>query len=181
MKTRIALLACIALASPLVFAAPSSTEELSDVDMQIVAHLHAVNQLEIALGKLAEKNGTPPVKSYGQMLVKDHTASDVKVTAFAKQHKLIPIPADASMSEADKTAMDAEKGKLAALKGTAFDQELLPMMVKAHDAELAKADANIKIANDPELKIMLEDIKPVLQKHAEQARSLEQPLRSSQR
>ena len=85
------------------------------------------------------------------------------------------------MSAAEKTDLDTEKGKLQTLKGTAFDQELLPMMVKAHDAELAKADANIKIASDPQLKTMLEELKPVLQKHADEARSLEQPMRSSQR
>jgi putative membrane protein len=175
------LVSSLAFAGPGANAPSASTEKLSDVDTQIVAHLHAVNQLEIELGKLAESNGTAKVKSFGQMLVKDHTASDTKLIAFAKQHKLSPIPADESMSAAEKTDLDTEKGKLQTLKGTAFDQELLPMMVKAHDAELAKADANIKIASDPQLKTMLEELKPVLQKHADEARSLEQPMRSSQR
>ena len=187
MKIRTLLFACIAAASPLALGAPNadsptlSTDKLSDVDAQIVAHLHAVDQLEIKLGKLAEQNGTAQVKTYGQMLVKDHTSLDAKVVAFAKKHKLTPIPADASLSAADKTEMDTEVGKLKTLKGTAFDQELLPMMQKAHDAELAKADANLAIANDAELKSMLEGAKPVLQKHADEARNLQQPVRSSQR
>jgi predicted outer membrane protein len=187
MKIRTLLFACIVAASPLALAGPStpapssSNNKLSDVDMQIVAHLHAVDQLEIELGTLAGQNGTAAVKAYGQMLVKDHTAFDAKITAFAKQHKLTPIPADESMSAAMKADMDTEKGKLKALKGSAFDQELMPMMAKAHDDELAKADANISIATDPALKTMLEGVKPVLQRHADQARSLEQPARSSQR
>jgi len=187
MKIRTLLFVCIAAAAPLALAAPTAntpsttTDKLSDVDMQIVAHLHAVDQLEIEMGKLAQQNGTAQVKTFGQMLVKDHTALDNKVMAFAKKHKLTPIPADASQSPAEKTDMDTQLGELKTLKGSAFDQKLLPMMEKAHDAELAKADANLAIANDADLKTMLEGVKPVLQKHADEARKLQQPVRSSQR
>jgi putative membrane protein len=173
----------IALGSTsLVAAEPinSDTAKLTELDAQVIAHLHAVDRLEIDLGKLAQANGTAPVKTYGQMLVKDHTAFDAKVVAFAKTHGVTTIPDDESMSAADKADMDTEKGKLEALKGAAFDQELLPMMASAHDKELTKADANIAVVTDRDLKTMLQALKPTLQKHADSARKLESPaVRSS--
>jgi putative membrane protein len=181
MKIRSLLFACALASSPLAVADRSATPssdsaKLSEVDTQIVAHLHAVDQLEIVLGKLAEQNGTAGVKNFGQMLVTDHTAFDVKLVAFAKQHGMPTIPADASQSAAGKTEMDAEKGKLAALHGVPFDHELLPMMAKAHDQELTKADANIAMVSDTELKSMLVTLKPTLQSHADEARRLQLPV-----
>jgi len=153
----------------------TSSAALSEIDAQVVAHLHAVDQLEIELGKLAQHNGTAPVKTYGQMLVKDHTAFDAKLVAFAKKHGVTSIPADESPSITEKNDLDAEKGKLETLHGSAFDQELLPMMAAAHDKEVVKANANIAVVSDGGLKMMLENVKPTLQKHADEARRLQAP------
>lgn len=181
MKIRSLLFACALASSPLAVADPNATPsgdtaKLSEVDTQVVAHLHAVDQLEIALGTLAEQNGTAGVKNFGQMLVTDHSAFDAKLAAFAKQHAMPTIPADASQSQAAKAEIDAEKGKLHALHGAAFDHEFLPMMAKAHDQELTKADANIALVSDGELKSMLLELKPMLQQHADEARRLQLPV-----
>src|SRR5262245_33402966 len=58
------------------------TAKLSDGDTKIVAHLHHVNKMEIDMGKLAEKNGTPTVKSYAMTLVTDHQSNDKDLTAL---------------------------------------------------------------------------------------------------
>jgi putative membrane protein len=186
MKLRTILFACALGTGSIALAGPTTTDtttdhaKLADVDAQVVAHLHAVDLLEIDLGKLAQKNGTAPVKQYGQMLVKDHTAFDAKLVAFANKHAMPTIPADDTQSPTDKTDMDAEKGKLATLRGTAFDQELLPMMKMAHDQELTKLDANAAMVADSDLKTMLVALKPTLQKHSDQAAKLQSPaLRSS--
>src|SRR5580704_12454122 len=129
MKLRTIMLASLLGTSSLALAGPTTTDtttdhaKLADLDAQVVAHLHAVDMVEIDLGKLAQKNGTAAVKQYGQMLVKDHTAFDAKLTAFAAKHGMPTIPADDTLTPAEKTAMDTEKGKLQALKGSAFDQE----------------------------------------------------------
>ena len=186
MKLRTMLFASVLTASSIALAGPTTTDptanhvKLTDMDAQVVAHLHAVDTLEIDLGKLAQKNGTAAVKQYGQMLVKDHTAFDTKLTAFANKHGMSTIPADDSQSPAEKTDMDTEKGKLQALKGSAFDQELLPMMKMAHDQEITKLDTNVSMVDDADLKSMLVALKPTLQKHSDQAAKLQTPaVRSS--
>ena len=46
------------------------------------------------------------------------------------------------------------------------------MMASDHDKELAKIDTAASAASEPELQTMLKSLKPVLQRHADQARDL---------
>lgn len=151
-------------------------------DVKIIAHLHHVNQMEIDLGKLAQKSGTAVVKSYGETLEKDHQSADKDLTAFAKQHKLAAIPADKPASDADRQEhkdMMQQMARLKMLKGAEFDRELLNMMVSGHDKELARIDVSISSASDTDLQNMLEAVKPVLQRHADQARDLQKGPQAS--
>jgi putative membrane protein len=62
--------------------------------------------------------------------------------------------------------------KLKTLKGADFDKAYLNMMVSGHDKELTKIDVEISSASDPDFKNLLQSVKPVLQRHADQARDL---------
>jgi putative membrane protein len=156
-------------------AAPA-TAKLAESDVKIVAHLHHVNQMEIDLGKAAQKSTNPAVKSYGDTLVKDHQANDKELTAFAKSRKLAVIPAAKPETDADKQdhkAMMEKVAKLKTLKGAEFDREFLSMMATDHDKELAKIDVAIGATTDTDLQSLLKATKPVLQRHADAARDLQ--------
>lgn len=150
--------------------------KLSDAELHIIGHVHHVNQMEIDMGRLAEKSGsTQAVKSYGQMLVKDHSQNDRDLTAFAKKHSA-KIPADVPQNEADKKEAQDTKDAMARLKnmkGADFDREFLTLMVDGHDKELAKIDTEVGQVDNSDLSTMLKDMKPVLQRHADQARDLQ--------
>jgi putative membrane protein len=156
--------------------------KLSEGDTKIVAHLHHVNQMEIDVGKAAQKSGTASVKSYASNLVTDHQMNDKDLTSFAKSHKLATIPADKPESDADKQdakEMTSKVAHLKTLKGADFDREFLNMMATDHDKELAKIDVSIGAATDPDLQSMLKSTKPVLQRHADQARDLQKNPQAS--
>ena len=191
MKIR-ALAIVAALALPGIAAADNTNEKttntapaagkLADSDVKIVAHLHHVNQMEIDLGKAAQKSTTPGVKAYGDTLVKDHTSNDKDLTTYAKAHKLAAIPADKPESEADQQEhkdMMAKVAELKKLKGSAFDTMFLDMMVSGHDKELAKIDASIGATTDTDLQALLKATKPVLQSHADRARDLQKSPQAS--
>ena len=151
-------------------------EKLSAAELQVMAHYRAVNQLEIDLGKAAKKDaGTQAVKSYGEMLVKDHTDGDKKLEAIAKQSGQ-KIPAAKPATEAEK-AQEAQTKKEAAalkkLKGADFDREYLRMMVDGHDKELAMIDSKMAEVKNPQLLDFLSALKPTLQHHADEARELQ--------
>ncbi len=153
-----------------------STAKLSDADMQILAHQHHVNQMEIDMGKLAQQKGTAAVKTYGQMLVKDHQQADKDAMALAKRHGSAMIPKETLATDAekqeDKDTM-TQAAHLKTLKGADFDKDFLTMMVAGHEKELAKIDVAMGQATDSDLKDALSNIKPVLQRHADQARDLQ--------
>ena len=55
-------------------------------DEQVVMRMHRTNQMEIRVAKLAQSHGASArVKSFASRLIRDHTASDAKVVALAKQ------------------------------------------------------------------------------------------------
>lgn len=149
--------------------------KLSDADVKVIAHLHHVNQMEITLAKDAQRQGTKTVKDYASTLITDHTAVDKDLTAFAKAHQLTTIPADKPTTDADRQDdkdMTQQMARLKTLKGADFDKAYLNMMVSGHDKELTKIDVAISSTSDPDLKSMLQNVKPVLQRHADQARDL---------
>jgi putative membrane protein len=155
---------------------PAKKEKLTTAELQVLAHYHAVNLMEIDLGKTAMKKATTPaVKAYGEMLVKDHSDSDKKMVAFAKQTKQI-IPAEKPATDAEKQEKADQKKQVAALKkmkGAEFEKTYLQMMVDGHDKELSKIDTKIGEVQNSELADMLRGKKPVLQHHADQARELQ--------
>lgn len=155
---------------------PAAKEKLADMDLQVLAHVHHVNQMEIDLGKMAQKSGsTQAVKAYGQMLERDHKSADKDLTAFARKQG-VTIPMDKPKDEADqKDAKDSKEAvaHLKTLKGNDFDTAFLQMMVQDHEKEIAKLDAAIGGIQNQDLATILKDIKPALQKHADQARDLQ--------
>jgi len=150
--------------------------KLSAGDVKIVAHLHHVNQMEIDLGKAAQKSGTAAVKSYSETLVADHQSADKDLTSLAKQHSLATIPADKPDTDAGKQEqkdMAKAVAHLKTLKGAEFDKGFLSMMVSDHEKEIAKIDLALAATTDADLQTFLKSVRPVLQRHADQARDLQ--------
>ena len=185
------ILCAVVLGLPLVAAAdpkatPPTTStpanpsaKLTELDTQMIAHQHAVNQQEIAMGKLAQANGSAAVKKYGATLVKDHTQGDKDITALAKKKGISTIPADTAMSESDKKDQADMTAKMKAEKGAKFDRDFVDMMSAAHDREITKIDADIAVVTDADLKAALQKVKPVLQSHSDTAKSLQKTVTSS--
>jgi putative membrane protein len=162
--------------------ATDKATKLTADETKVVAHMHHVNQMEIDMGKWAQKTGTANVKSYGETLVTDHTSADKDLTAFAKKHGVSSIPADKPVTDADRQDekdMTIGIAHLKTLKGADFDKEFLNMMATGHDKELAKIDTSIGAVTDPDLQAMLKTVKPVLQRHADQARDLQKSPQAS--
>ncbi len=152
-----------------------SDAKLSDAEIKTIAHLHHVNQMEITLAHEAQRQGTAKVKDYANMMITDHQQADKDLTAFAKAHHLTTIPADKPTTDAerqDDKDMTQAMAHLKTLKGADFDKAYLNMMVSGHDKELTRIDVAISSTSDPDLKSVLQNIKPMLQRHADQARDL---------
>jgi putative membrane protein len=138
--------------------------------------LHHINQLEIQLGNLAQQNAqSQDVKSYGEMLVRDHTTADQQLMSYARQrgHKLADTPKP--LNEVERKSMDAHRAameKLRVLKGQPFDADFLAHMVGDHDMALGKVMAGQQHFTDAAISPVLQQHAQVIARHRQQAHTL---------
>lgn len=125
---------------------------------------------EIEVGKLAQQKGTDEeVKSFGKMLVDDHTKSfeDLKTFSGKKQISL-PLVATEDGKEAyndlnKKTGLD-------------FDKKFADMMVDGHEKAIKNAEKVSKDAKDEEIRVWAANKIPTLTTHLEHAKKLKERL-----
>jgi putative membrane protein len=166
-----ALLLIGALSTP-VFA--DTKAKLSDDETHALQHVHHVNQMEIDLAKMASKNGTSAISKYTAEIIKDHSQADTEVSTLGKTKNVKVTTETDEDKQADKD-MKSSMDHLKSLKGKDFDKEYLSMMYDGHTKEVSKLDAAISSGSDADVKALLTKIKPVVQKHADDAKELNKP------
>jgi len=157
-------------------------KQLSDTDRQVLNTIHTANQNEIAMGKLAETRGTRAVKAYGATLIKDHQKADKDVLAIAKTHneQLTGNSMPTDPAEADQMKKDmATMNRLKTLEGVTFEQEFLTAMIDGHTRLLATIDKAVATTDNAKVKTLLNRMKPVVQRHADQAKALQAPRKQA--
>jgi putative membrane protein len=156
MKTIRSLGLCATFLMPAVALAAPSTAE-------VLGKLHHSDQHEIEMGKQAEKNGnTKAVKDYGKMLVKDHTAADKKGAALAKKEK-IDLTANTPPMANEMASIPA---------GADFDKKFAQAMLDDHKRDVAEMTKARDATDDADLKKLLTEVVPVLQKHLDTAQKI---------
>lgn len=123
---------------------------------------------EVALGKMAVQKGTSPaVKSFGQMMVDDHTRANNELAQVASR-KGVTLPTDVSAKQ------NAMADKLSKLSGAEFDKEYAKEMVSDHQEDVEEFQKQAQNGTDPDVKAFAEKTLPVLQKHLAAAKQLPQ-------
>ena len=151
--------------SVVLILAGSSTQALAKADTAFLTEAIQINLAEISVGDLAQKNGgSDDVKSFGKMLVDDHTASNTKATSLAQANGVTP---PTEPKAADKQKHD----ELAKLSGADFDREFAKAMVKGHEEAISKFEAASK--GDDDIAKFAQETLPTLQKHLKTAQKLE--------
>jgi len=116
--------------------ADSGLAALSDAQ-GFINDMTIANLAEVQLGKMAsEKGSNPDVKSFGQMMVKDHTQANDELKQVASRLKVQP-PAQVDQKHKDLS------DKLSKLSGAEFDREYINAMVMGHEEVLGKLRARV--------------------------------------
>jgi putative membrane protein len=149
------------------FAAITASDILND--------LHKTNQKEVHMGQLAQQKGaTDPMRNYGQMLATDHQDADQKVMELAKKESVTIKPAEKGMM--DKMEMKNLQSK----SGPQFDRDFAKMMVADHRKDIAKLkDAQKDTGLSQDVKDLIGQLLPKLQKHLDTAQSLTEQKQTS--
>ena len=142
----------------------SGSIAFAKTDKEFLSDVVQANLAEISVGELAVKNGkSEDVRSYGQMLVTDHSAANAKATALAIKHD-VTAPTE---PKADAKEMH---DKLAQLSGDAFDKEFAKDMVEGHKKVIKEFEEQANGSGD--VANFAKETLPTLQKHLETVQSL---------
>jgi putative membrane protein len=157
-------------------AAPTSgSGSLSDAN--IVYILDQANAADSARGRLAETKGTSAdVKSFGKLMVGEHHALRLQGQQLAKKLNVTPQAPAGDQSEAQAKA---ELDSLNAMpKGKAWDKAYIDYEVNYHQQVLQTATKALDAAQNQELKDLIKKAAPVIQKHLDRAKQIQQKLGS---
>ena len=149
-------------------AADKMSNDKKDVkpDAGFVVEAGQDGHAEVALGKLAQKNGSSAaVKEFGQRMVTDHSKAGAELGAIAKKLGMTPPDGPSDKHKAVYT-------KLAALTGDKFDSEYAQQMVNDHEKAVTLFQKEAKQGEAKELKDFAAKTLPALEEHLKMARAL---------
>ncbi|WP_263262781.1 DUF4142 domain-containing protein [Pseudomonas sp. RIT-PI-S] len=120
---------------------------------------------EVEAGKLAlEKSKSADVKTFAEMMIKDHQMANDKLKGIAATKKL-KVASDAEL-------MDKAKKMILDIRDESFDKSYANNQVKAHEATIEIFQKEIKDGEDADLKMFAKDTLPKLEAHLAAAKKL---------
>ncbi|HSU30430.1 MAG TPA: DUF4142 domain-containing protein [Bryobacteraceae bacterium] len=159
---------------------PNSTDQTMDSGSQKMAKSPDVafamkaaqgGMAEVQLGKLAaEKAGSPDVKSFGQMMVDDHSKANDQLKAVAeKQNITLPTTLNAK----DQSLYD----KLQGMSGADFDKTYVKAMVKDHQEDVKEFQKESQKGKNDQIKQFAATTLPVLQTHLDKIKQIQSSMK----
>jgi putative membrane protein len=159
---RMTLFAGATLAAALAFAPAGFAQDKGS--QKFLKEAIEGNLAEVQMGQLAQKNGTSDgVRSFGQMLEKDHSDANKKATDAASSLGVTP-PTEPNSKQ--KAAYD----RMSKLSGANFDRQFAKHMVDDHKKDIKEYEKASK-QSDASGGYAKETL-PTLHKHLETAQSL---------
>jgi putative membrane protein len=144
-------------------------------DANIVALLDEANKADSTAGAVASKKATnKAVKDFANLMMSEHHALRKQGQQLAKQLNVTPAPPATDplkpLAESEMTALNATP------KGAEFDRVYIEQEIAVHKAVLDLADNAEGQAQNEQLKALIEQAKPVIQKHLDQAEEIQDQL-----
>ena len=158
--------------------APTSAAPAELSDANIVALLDHANAADSTAGALAATKATNlEVKQFAKLMMAEHHALRKQGADLAKRLKVTPEPP--ANDPVTALAQQETQALQSAPKGAGFDKTYIDQEVAAHEAVLDLANKAHDQADNAELKALIEKAKPVIEKHLDQAKQLQQKLQGS--
>ena len=144
-------------------------------DAQIVAYTTAVNEGEIAEGKLAGQKATNAgVKAFGRQMVSDHQTMLTEGRGFAKQHSITPDTTKDDVTSVMKDGRDHLKDLGDKKAGADWDRSYLDGEIDGHEHVLAHLEDAAKNTINASVRQMLVKASGKVQEHLTKAKALKE-------
>jgi putative membrane protein len=144
-------------------------------DANIVALLDEANMADSASGAFAIRKATSPdVKAFAKLMMGEHHALRAAGQQLAQRLNITPAaPADDPLKPAAQSEMAALQS---APKGAQFDRTYIEQEVGVHKAVLDLAAKAHDATQNADLKKLIEQAKPVIEKHLNRAEAIQKRL-----
>lgn len=127
------------------------------------------DKFEVEEGKLAQRMGkSPAVKSFGTMMVREHTKTTSNLMQAIKAAGMSPPPPPALRS--DQQAMISELG---AKSGDEFDRAYVEQQLASHQEALSVQTGYAAGGEEPKLKAAATTTAPIVQSHINTLRTMQ--------
>lgn len=144
---------------------------LSPQDSTFVMKAAMGGMMEVEAGNVAQQNGMHDrVKAFATMMINDHSKSNSELMALVQGRGMtVPtaLPAD----------MQKHMEEMRKMKGKAFDNHYMSMMVNDHQKTIAEFEKQANSGADAELKSWAQKTLPVLQMHRDSATAINQAVK----
>lgn len=148
--------------------ATDSTKD--DDDSEFAVEAASGGMMEVELGRMAQEKATNArVKSFGAMMVTDHSKANEELKSLAAS-KNITLPT--TLGEKHQKHVD----DLSKLTGAEFDKEYVKLMVDDHKEDISKFEDAAKNCKDADLKSFATKTIPTLQKHYEEIQAIDKAI-----
>ncbi|MBB6609419.1 DUF4142 domain-containing protein [Pontibacter sp. Tf4] len=145
-------------------------EETKDDLSEFMTEAASGGMMEVELGRMAEQKAQhADVKSFGQMMVTDHTKANDELKALAAS-KNIMLPDSMGRDHMDHVAELRDK------TGADFDKAYMKLMVEDHQEDIDEFEEAARDLQDADAKAFASKTLPVLQKHHERAKQIKDML-----
>ena len=152
--------------------APSPTNReqgaaMSDTSAKgFLTHAAQGGMAEVELGRLAEsKAQSADVKAFAQQMVTDHSKAGDEIKALAVKKNIV-------LPTAIEPKHKAERDKLAALSGPAFDKAYVEAMLTDHEKDVSEFKHQSTMNQDPDVKTWATKTLPTLEAHLNRVKNL---------
>ncbi|MDB5196336.1 MAG: hypothetical protein JWP88_707 [Flaviaesturariibacter sp.] len=160
---RIALASIGALVLASFMLIDKSAEAVQKSDTEFLQEAASSGQMEVQLGKLAQEKATNPrIKSYGAMMVRDHSAANADLMKAAKELNI-------TISDNLMPKQRRHVEHLSGLSGTVFDRAYINMMIDDHKDDLEQFEEIAKKAENKQVQVFALRTYPVLKAHLDSA------------
>jgi putative membrane protein len=140
-------------------------------DQELVRRLHQLGQDEIAMAGMGESRGVRAgVRTFADRVERDHRAADERLMAYAARKNMnrTAVAEPGGALEHDTLAM----APLANCSRSEFDYNFASKMVADHQAAIDAAAAAERLAQDPELKALINGNIKMMTEHLLSAQEL---------
>ena len=147
--------------------------EKTDADFSVEAANGNMTEIQLA-GLAKTKAVNKRVRDFAAMMLEDHNKINAELKRIATA-KNITLPEALS----DETKNEIER--LSKKEKTEFDRAYMNMMVKDHKNDVAEFKRMAKDSKDPALRAFVKETLPILQKHLDSARAIDNTYKTGAR